>query len=49
MNIYRLLSLRNDLKAVLKCRLPQRIVRRVLYKHAFRATSCVTRLFGVER
>ncbi len=49
MTLYRLLSHRNDLKALVKGRFPQRLVRRTIYRHAFRAASFVTRLLGVGR
>jgi hypothetical protein len=49
MNLYRLLSRRNDLKSIIKGRPLQRIARRVIYRHAFRAASWLTRLIGVSR
>ncbi len=49
MNWYRLLSRRNDFKALLKGRLPQRLVRRTIYRHAFRAAGFLSRLIGVGR
>ncbi len=48
-NLYRLLSLRNDLKSLLKGRPAQRIMRKQIYKGAFKAASFVTRLLGVGR
>jgi hypothetical protein len=49
MILYHLLSRRNDLKALLKGRLPQRLVRRTIYKHAFRAAGFMSRLLRVSR
>ena len=49
MNWYRLLSYRNDFKAAFSGRLPQRVVRKVVFRHAFKAASFVTRLLGVGR
>lgn len=49
MNLYKMLRYRNDLKATLKGRLPQRIVRRAIYRHAFRAAGWVSRVIGVGR
>ncbi len=49
MNIYRLLRYRNDVKALLKGRYLQRVVRRHVYRHAFRAAGWVTRALGVAR
>ncbi len=49
MNLYRLLRYRNDVKALFRGRLPQRLVRRTIYRHAFRAASFVTRLLRVSK
>ena len=49
MNLYSLLSRRNDLKALLKGRLPQRLIRKHVYRHAFRLAGAVCRLVGVGR
>lgn len=49
MNLYRLLSFHNTVRAALKGRLPQRLVRRTVYRHAFRAAGFVSRLLKVAR
>lgn len=49
MNIYRLLAYRNDLKALIKGRPMQRVARRAIYRHAFRAAGWLSRLIGVGR
>ncbi len=49
MNLYHLLSRRNDFKAALSGRLSQRVVRRAIYRRAFRAAGWLTRLIGVAR
>lgn len=49
MNLYRLLSLHNTIKATLRGRLPQRLVRRSIFKQAFRAAGFLSRLIGVGR
>ena len=49
MNLYRLLFRRNDLKSLIKGRPLQRIARKVIYKHAFKAASFFTRMLGVSR
>lgn len=49
MNLYKLLRYRNDAKALLKGRFPQRIVRRVIYRHAFGAARMLATLLGVAR
>lgn len=46
---YRLLSRRNDLKALISGRLPQRVVRKFVFRRAFRAASFITRLLKVSR
>jgi hypothetical protein len=48
-NLYHLLSRRNDLRSLLRGRLPQRLIRKVVYRHVFRASSFITRLLGVSR
>lgn len=49
MNLYRLLSIHNTIKAAIKGRLPQRLVRRSIFKQAFRAAGFMSRLIGVGR
>ena len=49
MNIYHLLSRRNDLKALLKGRLPQRVVRKAVYRHSMNLARLVCRVLGVGR
>ena len=49
MNIYRLLSRHNDLKALLNGRLPQRVVRKVIYRKSFGLARLVCRALGVSR
>lgn len=49
MNPYRLLSFYRDLKAIRKGRLPQRIVRKHVYRHAMRAAGFLSRILGVGR
>jgi hypothetical protein len=49
MNIYHLLSRRNDLKALLKGRLPQRVVRKVVYRRSMNFARLVCRALGVSR
>jgi len=49
MNIYRLLSLRNTARAALKGRLPQRLVRRQIYRGAFHVAGWFSRLLKVSR
>lgn len=49
MTLYRLLSIHNDAKALLLGRLPQRIARRVIYRHAFGAARLLAALLGVAR
>lgn len=49
MNPYRLLRYRNDVKALLNGRLPQRLIRRTIYRHAFHASSWLATLLGVAR
>lgn len=48
MTIYKLLSLRNDLKAVCKGKLPQRAVRKFTYRHAFKAAGWLLRAVGLS-
>jgi hypothetical protein len=47
--LYRSASLLGDLHAIERGRLPQRIVRKVIYKHAFKAAGWLSRLLGVGR
>lgn len=49
MNIYRLLTLHHDVKAVLRGRVPQRIARRIIYRHTFGAARMLATLLGVAR
>ncbi len=49
MTLYHLLSRRNDLKALLNGRLPQRIVRRVIYRHAFGLSRMLAAALGCAR
>ncbi len=49
MNIYKLLRYRNDIKAIAKGRAPQRLVRRTVYHHAFRAAGMICRALGVSK
>lgn len=49
MTLYQLLRYRNDAKAIMKGRAPQRLVRRFIYGRAFRAASFVSRLLKVNR
>ena len=49
MTLYRLLSLRNDLKAAFRGRLPQRLVRKQIYRRSFRAAGWLARLLKVGR
>lgn len=46
---YRAARLLGDLHAAERGRLPQRLVRKVVYRHAFRAASWLCRLIGVAR
>lgn len=48
-NIYRLLRYRNDARALLKGRLPQRIVRRVVWRQTSRLARIVSKALGVSR
>jgi hypothetical protein len=48
-NLYHLLRLRNDAKAILRGRYPQRVVRRTIFRNAFRAAGFVSRMLGVGR
>jgi len=48
MTIYKLLSLRNDLRAVRKNRVPQRIARRAAYRGAFRLAGWLLRAIGLS-
>lgn len=47
--IYKVSRILNDLHAIEHGRFPQRIVRRIVYKHAFRTASWLCRLLGVAR
>jgi hypothetical protein len=49
MTLYRLLSLHNTIKAAAKGRLPQRLVRRAIYRRSFRAAGWLSRLLRVGR
>lgn len=49
MTIYRLLSLHNTIKATLRGRLPQRLIRRSIFKQAFRFAGLVSRALGMGR
>lgn len=49
MTLYHLLSRRNDLKALLNGRLPQRVVRKFVWRRAAGAVRLITRLLGVSR
>ena len=49
MNWYRLLSYRNDFKAALSGRLPQRVVRKVIWRHTSNVARLVCRALGVSR
>jgi hypothetical protein len=46
---YRFLSLMNDLHAVEQGRLPQRIVRKFIYKKAFHTAAAISRAIGVQK
>jgi hypothetical protein len=48
-NPYKLLRYRNDLKAVVKGRIPQRLARRLIYGRAFSFAGWLSRLLGVSR
>jgi hypothetical protein len=47
--LYKTARLLGDLHAVEHHRVPQRLVRRVVYKHAFKAAGWLCRLLGVGR
>lgn len=47
--LYRSARLLGDLHALEHGRVPQRIVRRVVYKHAFKLATAACRLLGVAR
>lgn len=47
MNLYRLLSRSNDIRAALKGRLPQRIVRKAIYHRSFSVAAWLCRLMGL--
>lgn len=47
--LYKAASLLGDLHAVEHNRVPQRLVRRVVYRHAFRAAGWLCRVLGVAR
>lgn len=49
MNIYRLLSRRNDLKALLKGQLGKRVVRKAVYRHTSNVARLLCRALGVSR
>ena len=49
MNIYRLLSYRNDFKAALSGRLPQRVVRKFVTRKSFGLARMICRVLGVGR
>jgi hypothetical protein len=49
MNIYRLLSRRNDIKALIRGKLPQRVVRKLVWRHTSNAARLLCKALGVGR
>ena len=49
MNLYHLLSRRNDLRSILKGRYPQRFVRKQVWRQTSRLARLVCRVMGVGR
>ncbi len=47
--LYKSAKLLGDLHAVEHHRVPQRLVRKIIYRHAFRLAGAVCRLVGVSR
>ena len=48
-NPYHLLSRRNDLKALISGRLPQRVVRKVIWHHTSNVARLLCKALGVSR
>ncbi len=47
--LYKAARLLGDLRAIKRGRVPQRIVRRIIYRHAFRAAGWLSRMLEVGR